>query len=186
MSVKVDNYKPWLVSTDKINLDFTRAIKDNETLKDGESLVFKVTHCNSRKGKDDLFYSAPFYTSPGGHKMCFVLFISEDIPSDDAYLSVYVKLLEGAFGIGLPYTFTGAVTFQLLNQLADGNHYIKTVECRDLKVTKIKGYSQFITHSQLTHDPTKNKQYLMNDTLYFRVTAKVKDHKPWLTCSHHT
>ena len=66
----VDNHKPWLVCTDQINMDSSRAIKENKTLKDGEPMVFKMTGYNARKATGNLFYGDSFYTGPGGYKMC--------------------------------------------------------------------------------------------------------------------
>jgi hypothetical protein len=42
------------------------------------------------------------------------------------------------------------------------------------------GFPQFTPHSALAHNPVQNTQYLKDDTLYFRVSVKVADHKPWL------
>ena len=39
-------------------------------------------------------------------------------------------------------------------------------------------------HSALGYDAKKNTQYLKDDTLYFRVSVAVADHKPWLECDN--
>ena len=78
--------------------------------------------------------------------------------------------------------------FTLLNQLADDNHHSWTLEYEtkyNANVGISVGYLQIISHSALSHDPVKNTQYLKNDTLYFRVTVMVGNHKPWLVCTHH-
>ena len=184
VSVTVANHKPWLVCTDKINMDSTRTIKDNKTL---GSFVFKVTNFNIWwKATNGTFCSDSFYTDPGGYKLCIIVYASENRPDHGEYLSVYAILLDGAFGNPLSPTFTGTVTFQLLNQLNDENHHSETIECTDVTVGKFKGCPKFISHSALSHDPVKNTHYLKNDTLYFKVTVKVKSHKPWLECSYHT
>ena len=188
VSVKVDNNRPWLVCTDKINMDSTRTIKDNKTLKDEEPMVFKVTGYNTKKAADSLFFSDSFYTNSGGYKMCIRVDADGEGSGSGTHVSVFAKFLEGAYDASLSWPFMGNVTFMLLNQLADDNHHSKTLEYEtkyNAIVGSSLGYSQFISHSALSHDPVKNTQYLKNDTLYFRVTVVVGDHKPWLVCTHH-
>ena len=187
VSVTVANHKPRLVCTDKINMDSTRTIKDNETLKDGEPMVFKVTGYNARKATGSWFHSDTFYTSPGGYKMCIRVDPNGTVSGSGTHVSVYVRLLEGAYDASLSWPFMGSVTFKLLNQLADDKHHSMTLNYEtkyNANVGTIRGYGQFISHSALSHDPVKNTQYLKNDTLYFRVTVTVGSHKPWLVCTH--
>ena len=186
VSVNLNNHKPWLVCTDKINMDSTRTIKDNKTLKDGEPVVFKMTGYDARKATDDWFCSDSFYTSPGGYKMCIQV-----IPNggEGTHVSVDAALLVGAYDASLSWPFVGTVTFTLLNQLADDNHHILSIECENNDMFKIglsRGYQRFISHSALPYNSVKNTQYLKNDTLYFRTSVKVTRCKPWLVCTHHT
>ena len=188
VSVTVDNHKPWLVCTDKINMDSTRTIKDNKTLKDGEPMVFKMTGYNARKATCSEFFSDSFYTSPGGYKMCIQVVPTGDTTGKGTHVSVRAKLLEGAYDASLSWPFMGSVTFTLLNQLEDENHQSVILKYKtkfNANVGSNWGKPQFISHSALSHDPVKNTQFLKNDTLYFRVTVVVGDHKPWLVCTHH-
>ena len=188
VSVKVDNHKPWLVCTDKINMDSTRTITDNKTLHNGEPIVFNVTGYSARKAVDDCFYCDSFYTSPGGYKMCINVDANGCDSGMGTHVSVFVKLLEGAYDASLTWPFMGKMTFTLLNQLANENHHSWTFEFEtkvNANVGSMLGKQQFISHSKLSHDPVKNTQYIMNDTLYFRVSVMVNNRKPWLVCSHH-
>ena len=188
VSVTVDNHKPWLVCTDKINMDSTRTIKDNKTLKTGEPMVFKVTGFNARKAIDGWFFSDSFFTSPFAFKMCIKVVPNGEGSGSGTYVSVYAKLLEGPYDASLSWPFMGTVTFTLLNQLADDNHHSYTLKYEtkyNANVGSVWGKAHFTSHSALSHDPVKNMQYLKNDTLYFRVTVMVGDHKPWLVCTHH-
>ena len=188
VSVKVDNHKPWLVCTDKINMDSTRTIKDNITLKGGETKVFDMTSYNARKTIDSKFFSDSFYTSPGGYKMCIRVDANGVGSGSGTHVSVHTRLLEGAYDASLSWPFMGTVTFTLLNQLADDNHHSWPLEYEtsdNANVGSTWGKPQFISQSALSHDPVKNTQYLKNDTLYFRVTVTVGSHKPWLICTHH-
>ncbi len=192
VSVKVDNHKPWLVCTDKINMDSIKTINNNKTLKDGEQFVFKVTEYSARKAIAGEYFSDSFYTSPGGYNMWIRLYPNGSGSGTGTHVSVYAKLLEGSYDASLSWPFVGSVTFTLLNQLSDENHHTMTVEFKTINnfktivnshVGQSLGYNKFILQSALAHNPVKNTQYLMNDTLYFRVSVKETTHKPWLMCT---
>ena len=78
---------------------------------------------------------------------------------------------------------------EILNQLEDENHHKGVIyfnestpeECKVIG-TKYEHWGiQFISHSQLHFSPSLNCQYLKDNTLYFRVSAKVTSKtKPWL------
>ena len=183
VSVTVDNHKPWLVCTDKINMDSTRTIKDSKTLKDGEPMVFMMTGYKARKAADRWFHSDSFYTSTGGYKMCIQVRPNGSLSAKGTHVSVHTALLEGAYDASLSWPFMGTVTFTLLNQLADDNHHSEILEYEtkyNANVGSHWGKPHFISYSALSHDPVKNTQYLKNNTLYFEVTVVVGSHKPWL------
>ena len=151
-------------------------------------MVFKMTGYKARKVADSWFHSDSFYTSPGGYKMCILVLNNGNLSGEGTHVSVSAKLLEGAYDASLSWPFMGTVMFTRLNQLADDNHHSWTLEYEtkyNANVGISVGYLQIISHSALSHDPVKNTQYLKNDTLYFRVTVMVGNHKPWLVCTHH-
>ncbi len=83
----------------------------------------------------------------------------------------------------LNWPFVGKVTFKLLNQLEDKNHHssaIKFFPEDNINAGNSRGYPEYIHHSELSRDWDYNTQYLKDDTLYFRISVKVSDHKPWL------
>ena len=133
-------------------------------------------------------FSDYFYTSPGGYKMCIRVDADGVGSGSGTHVTVCAKLLEGAYDASLSWPFMGTVMFTLLNQLADNNHHSEIFEFttgHNANVGISVGYVQFISHSALSHDPVKNTQYLKNNTLYFRVSVTVGNHKPWLVCNHH-
>ena len=139
-----------------------------------------------RKAKNQTYYSEPFYTSCDGYRIHIRV---DPNGSDDCkatHVSVYVNLLNGSNDLKLQWPFLGTVTVELLNQLADDDHHSVTIPF-DLKdntrVGSGFGYTGFIPHSNLFHDLARNTQFLVDDTLYFRVTVKVKGHMPWLECT---
>ena len=101
--------------------------------------------------------------------------------------------MSGAYDNILEWPFQGEVAVELLNQLEDKNHVKEVMqfdesappECRQIEVRKRHGVEygvpDFISHSELSLNSFLNRQYLKDDTLYFRVsvTATFKT-KPWL------
>jgi hypothetical protein len=52
-----------------------------------------------------------------------------------------------------------------------------------VKIVQEDEKTLLIDHSELNHDPVNNTQYLMDETLFFRVTVEAADYKPWLECT---
>ena len=104
-----------------------------------------------------------------------------------AHTSVFARILGGKYDAALKWPFIGDVKITLLNQLEDKNHYTKTTTFTTADNMRVlspaRGYPNFIPHSSLAHNKPKNMQYLKDDTLYFRVSVKVAEDKPWLHCT---
>ena len=173
----------------------TQQMKEIAALKSthskGPSLfTFKMVNFGQYKAKNKPFYSQPFYTFRKGYKMCMKVKANGKHYAKGTHVSVYACLMKGNNDDSLPWPFTGKMTFELLNQLEDKNHHkIKvTVSADNESGNRLRygergrgwGYSKFISHTKLDHQPDKNCQYLRNDTLVFRVSAKAPDYKPWL------
>ena len=170
-----------------LSLDSIRSIK-SISLNDNESVIYKVTDFETKKTANIFDKSHTFYTSPQGYKMEIMFYANGQGSSEGTHLSVYTRLLQGSYDASLSWPFVGSVTLTLLNQLADENHHSMTSEYElknNVQVGGGLGHPQFISHSELSHDPVNNTHYLKNNTLYFQVTVKVDDHKPWLAGKHH-
>ena len=68
-----------------------------------------------------------------------------------------------------------SIRVDLLNQLEDKKHYLKTMEFNENGEIELK---PFIHYSELSHDPVSNTQYLKDGYLYFRISS---DDLPWKT-----
>ena len=60
--------------------------------------------------------------------MCLVRSYMSLVSGKVTHVSVYVKLLEGAYHASLSWPFMETVTFTLLNLLANDNHHSQTLE----------------------------------------------------------
>ena len=154
--------------------------------------TFRMTNYQKHKEDGDEFYSAPFYTSPTGYKMCISVYANGNGVGKGSHVSVFSNLMKGDNDDSLTWPFTGSITFELLNQLEDKNYHTGTLnklpEKNGKRVVKGEtgighGYSQFISHTELNYNADNNCQYLKDDTLIFRVSVKVPDYKPWLECT---
>ena len=124
----------------------------------------------------ECWFSPAFYTHVGGYKMCLQI---ETVSSEGTHLGLYVCIMKGEFDSHLKWPFKGVITVELVNQKEGGVKYERNpVNAMDnwsfQRVTKGNrgegwGYPDFISHSDL-YKPEEDKEYLMNDTLIFRVT----------------
>jgi len=173
-----------------------REMKDNIAHTQASPCVFKMPKFNQYKTLVQEWYSPPFYIHPGSYKMCIIV-VADGDDAEGTHVSVYACLMRGKNDDNLSWPFRGKVTITMLNQLADENHCTYTImypedmddesNRRVVNSGMSEGYGKehFIAHDQLGHDAANNCQYLKDDCLYFRITAKAADPvKPWLTCTN--
>ena len=189
------------VTTDTV-LDLKRELKEQSaqvailankvnSLENKPQSVFRLT--NFSKLKPTVFHSCPFYTSPGGYKMCISVYCNG---IERSYVSAYVVLMKGDNDDFLTWPFPGTVTIQLLNQLEDKNHHERSVEFSqhigcgervldcEIKVENLHGFgmAKYISHDKLDHQQAINCQYLRDYLLIFRIFVTLPNYKPWLEC----
>ena len=149
-------------------------------------ITFKMSEYGKKMEGNVVFYSQPFYSGPSGYRMCIKVYPNGFAQDKGSHVSVYLKLLEGPNDKSLHWPILGTGKLELLNQSADGCHHVRTLTLdttRNIGPCQSTGYSKFLPHSELSHDSARNTQYLMDDTLYFRVTVTVGNPKPWLICT---
>jgi TNF receptor-associated factor 4 len=153
-------------------------------LKPGGSMVLKVTEFDQRRLKNKAYSSPPFYTSANGYCMKIQVHPNGCGYGRGTHVSVYTRILQGKNDRELNWPFVGTLKIKLLNQLQDSKHHMKDVkpalQSFDVDTGTIRGCAKFISHLALARDSVKNTEYLKDDTLYFRVSVEVANHKPWL------
>ena len=152
-----------------------------------QNLTFKLPSFTKKKSNREDFYSSPFYTSQTGYRFCIRVDTNGNGVGEGTHLSVFAYLMKGDNDDSLTWPFNGTVTVALLNQLEDKNHHTKRTtfpanSSSSKRVTDRErgdgyGYHMFIAHSDL------QENYLVNDTLFFRVSVDVPNYKPWLECT---
>ena len=125
------------------------------------------------------WYSQPFYTCPGGYKMCLRVDGNGSDKGRGTHISVFTLLMRGDFDDHLKWPFLCDITIQLLNQEDDEQHHERILEFgarRDddaLRVTKGEraeggwGRWDFIS---LTDFDRHRDEYLKDGCIRFQIT----------------
>lgn len=77
---------------------------------------------DARTGKTGSLYSAPFYTSRFGYKLCLRLYLNGDGSGKNSHISFFLTVMQGDYDALLPWPFSQLVTLMLLDQSGSGNH----------------------------------------------------------------
>ena len=159
-----------------------------------ECITFKIPNFADKKRKNVEYFSTPFYTRPQGHKMAINVDTNGYGSYEGTHISVWAYLMKGEYDDKLEFPFIGTFVFELLNQLEDKHHHkdsytfdgtedgSKRVTDSD-RVGEAIGVYAFIPHSELGYNAAKNRQYLKDDCLVFRIYVEMSSYKPWLQCT---
>ena len=85
------------------------------------TFIWKIPEVQRRRheamiGKTISLYSAPFYTSRYGYKMCLRLYMDGDGSGKGTHLSFFLTIMRGEYDALLTWPFKQAVTLMLLDQ----------------------------------------------------------------------
>ncbi|XP_064383978.1 TNF receptor-associated factor 5-like [Halichondria panicea] len=85
------------------------------------TFIWKIPEVTRRRqeaktGKTVSLYSAPFYTSRHGYKLCLRLYMNGDGTGKGTHLSFFITLMRGEYDALLPWPFRQAVTLTLVDQ----------------------------------------------------------------------
>ena len=132
---------------------------------------------------DKAYYTRPFYTHGNGYKMQLRVFPYGE--NQNTCISIYWHLMQGENDDHLKWPYTGTIEITLLNQLEDSEHFTKSFHMgtsaehansvkrpasNEVRNHNGWGFSNFMPLSEV-EAPTPHKQYLMNDTLYFKIST---------------
>ena len=186
-SLLKEQHETLLAQHDMLLEQHDTLLEQHRAPSEGEAVIFQLLGYTSKKKKGEGLSAKPFYSHPGGYKMLLLIYLNGFKAAEGSHVSVFIALSEGRYDDQLLWPFLGTVTVELLNQLEDKNHH-RLVLVHDAKydtrVGSSAGHSMFVPHSSLGHKPTTNTQYLLDDTLYFRVSVTVDSYKPWLVSTH--
>ena len=84
--------------------------------------VFELKQYTLHKHQNDKYSSPPFYTHPGGYKMCFSIHCNGIEKGMGSHLSADARLMAGENDNDLKWPFQGQITLQLVNWEGDHSH----------------------------------------------------------------
>lgn len=76
--------------------------------------------------KQTSIYSAPFYSSPTGYKMCLRLYMNGDAIAKQNHLSLFIVIMRGEYDAILTWPFSFKITFCLFDQTTNQKHIVDT------------------------------------------------------------
>ena len=124
-----------------------------------------------KKQADKVWTSPPYYTHIGGYKFCLEVYPNGDGSGKGTHISIYARLMEGEHDNELEWPFEGWMAFELFNQKEDDIPY-QTQFVFNGQTNRI-GLTEFISHADLSYNPTTNTEYLQDDCLRLRVSDVV-------------
>ena len=136
---------------------------------------------SQHKKDGDEWYSQPFYSWPGGYKLCLNVDANGYGVRKGTHVSVFVFLMKGENDAHLQWPFEHNVTYGILNWKRDENHVIRTTNFKMALTTDKErvtsqeraegggGFLDLLPHSSLYDGALNNTQYLHNDCLCLQV-----------------
>ena len=150
--------------------------------------VLKLEGYEEKKANKTVWYSVPFFTHPGGYKMCLQVYTNGFKSAEGQHLSAYTCLLRGEMDQFLKWPFRGKIVMYLLNQFEDNNHIrfagvypgelLDRVSARVLPPKNISagcGQPKVVELSSLTDPANPSVKYLVDDCLYFKIDSAEVD-----------
>ena len=134
-----------------------------------------------KDGKDKFYFTRPFYTHHKGYKMQLRVYPC----TNKNTLGVYCNLMRGENDASLKWPYRGTIRVTLLNQLENSDHFTRVMQLGDsvdhantvkkpgldkIRNDECLGYSAFISLSEIERS-TARRQYLVNDTLYLKIST---------------
>ena len=126
-------------------------------------------------------YSAPFYSSTTGYKMCIRLYLYGDGNARRTHMSLFFVLMRGEYDAILKFPFNHKVTFCLYEQTGQQCHIIDSFR-PDIKSTSFQrprsdmniasGIPKF---APLTIIQPGNNAYVRDDTMFIKVMVDFND-----------
>ena len=143
----------------------------------------------AKEGKVVSIFSAPFYTSPDGYKLCLRAYLNGDGAGEGLYLSVFLVVMKGEYDPLLEWPFDYNVKFTLRDQSPDiekRKDFIRSFNTNKSSASFQRpvsgmniatGIPQFIPLSQLKphskgDTPDGESWYIMDDTMFVEAVVR--------------
>ena len=135
--------------------------------------------CKAKRGHSD-WQSDPFHSHPGGYMFKLSIDTNGHMEANKVtHISADLWSQKGEYDGKLSWPIKVTAHLQLLNQRGDHKHAVATLntECNKDDYLCFNMYKEIarksIAHSELGYNAVKDTQYLINDSLWFRLYLKV-------------
>lgn len=116
---------------------------------------------------------------PGGYYMCLACVGEKDLNTGTQKITIGVEIATADYEAD---PFTGTITVEILNQLADENHYKITFTPKE----QDNGLFDTVEISPAELTAVEKAEYLKDGDMFLRVSAETCcGRKPWLECDAH-
>ena len=138
-----------------------------------------MTEVSKHERDERKWYSPPFYSGPGGYKLCLCV-VNDNYWNKVFFqgsMPVCVYLMRGEYDDSLVWPFCGDITVQLVNLISDQDHQEQTfkfdgessISSRS-RVTSGERAESGCSQRRFTPRDSKNAKYIKDDCVRFRVT----------------
>ena len=147
-------------------------------------VILRMDNVSENIRNNERWYSVSFLTFEGGYKLCLKVYGAGYGDGEGTHVSVFLCLMKGPHDTDLEnsghWPLRGTFIIELLNQLNDSDHYIRTVvvnrylysECTERVVWNDMArkccHFKFVSYKTLFSKT--NPLYLINDSLLFRIS----------------
>ena len=150
--------------------------------------IFKLEGYEEKRANSTAWCSEPFFTHPGGYKMCLQVYANGFKSEEGQHLSAFTCLLRGEMDQFLKWPFRGKLFVCLLNQVEDDNHIPFSPFYRDDAPDEVaarvlppknisggRGKPKVVELSALADPANPSVKYLVDNCLYFKIKAAEVD-----------
>ena len=172
-------------SLPQLSCVFQHAVTDMQTLQDPSydgTFIWKVLELTRRKNDAILgniisLYSAPFFTSRRGYKLCLRVYLNGDGSGRGTHVSFFITLMKGEFDPLLPWPFKQTVSLSLLAQDGKSRDITQSFKPDEdsssfqmpkSEMNVASGCPQFYSL-----DVLENPAYVQNDTIYLKAAINL-------------
>ena len=139
---------------------------------------FTRRHRDATLGKTISLYSAPFYTSRHGYKLCMKVYLNEDGAGRGSHVSLFVYLMKGNFDPILPWPFRQTITLVLLSQ----DPHIKDIEQSFKPDSDSSSFRRPVSEMNVASgcpqfcplDFLNDHAYVRDNTLYLKASINIR------------
>jgi hypothetical protein len=163
--------------------DVAMSIQTIQASSHGPVFIWKIPDLSRRRrdavlGKTVSLYSAPFYTSRHGYKICLRVYLNGDGGGRGTHLSFFMTMMKGDFDSLLPWPFKQTTTLTLLAQDRAARDISQSFKPDEVSGSFIRptsemnvasGCPQFCSLSVLD-----SPAYVQNDNLYLKCVINTK------------